>query len=80
MTRAGLSFLSFKQYNVMKGAAVVENRKVTFKEDVILESTNTNKKETQCYSYKNEEGEKISKQVNEKRASYKDALVRLNYS
>jgi hypothetical protein len=59
---------------------IVENRKVSFDENVIPKGTNTNKKRNQCYSYKNEEDKEISKQVNEKRASYKDALVRSNYS
>ncbi len=58
----------------------VENRNVSIKEKIILEDTNTCINGNNAIRVKPEKEQEISKQVNDKNMSFKDALIRSNYS
>jgi hypothetical protein len=56
----------------------IENRKVSFGENIIHEGINRNKVKSNAICTNDEQVENISKQVNEKDISYRDTLVRSN--
>jgi hypothetical protein len=61
-------------------AAIVENRNVSIKDKVIHEGTNTNKTRNNAIRENKENTQKFSNQVNQEKTSYREALIRSNYS
>jgi hypothetical protein len=59
---------------------IVENRNVSIKDKVIHEGTNTNKTRNNAIRENKENTQKFSNQVNQEKTSYREALIRSNYS